>query len=750
MEVINGSLEDVIYTNAENGYLVGILETEDDVITIVGNIPNPQLGEHLELTGEWIDHPKFGKQFKLSTYRSTIPTSLQGIENYLSSGLIPGIGPKMAKRIVAYFGEMTLDILQKTPRRIIEVEGIGEKKADGIVAAFAEQMEIRNVMLFLQEYGISPHFAVKIYRTYEDETIAKIKENPYRLADDIKGIGFKKADEIAQKLGIGSDSEFRVYAGVKFVLLRKANEGYSYLPEEVLVRHTRELLGVNEEFAKTCIKNMAMAQQVKIEDLNGHTGVYLMGLYHAETGVASKLVELMIAEMEKLEIDVNDRLDGLENRHNIKYGSQQRKAIEEAVKQGVLVITGGPGTGKTTTINSIIDIFEGLSQKVLLAAPTGRAAKRMSEATGHEAKTIHRLLEYSFSEEEALMSFSKNEEEPLEADVIIIDEVSMVDITLMLYLLQAIKKGTRVLLVGDVDQLPSVGPGNVLRDIIGSKLVPVIVLDEIFRQAQESMIVVNAHKINKGDWPELNVKDKDFFFIKGKKPDDIAETILGLCAERLPKFNGYDPKKDIQVLAPMKKGECGVIALNKKLQERLNPLKDAVRELDLQKFSYRIGDKVMQIKNNYKMKWQQIENGVKTEEGEGVFNGDIGYIREINIEERTLVVEFEDHKFVNYEGLQASDELMLAYAVTIHKSQGSEFPVVVMPMTWGPPMLLTRNLLYTGITRARELVVLVGTENYMHQMIQNTQIEQRYSGLGDRLNKVRELYFERDDKGESN
>lgn len=750
MEVISGSLEDVIYTNEENGYLVGILETEDDVVTIVGNIPNPQLGEQLELTGEWIDHPKFGKQFKLTTYRSTIPTSLQGIENYLSSGLIPGIGPKMAKRIVAHFGEMTLDILQKTPRRIIEVEGIGEKKADGIVAAFAEQIEIRNVMLFLQEYGISPHFAVKIYRTYEDETIAKIKENPYRLADDIKGIGFKKADEIAQKLGIGSDSEFRVYAGIKFILLRKANEGYSYLPEEVLIRHTRELLGVSEEFSRNCIKNMAAGQQVMIENLNGHMGVYLMGLYHAETGVASKLVELMMGEKEILEINVVDRLNGLEKNHNIHYGNQQKKAIEEAVKQGVLVITGGPGTGKTTTINSIIDIFEGLSQKVLLAAPTGRAAKRMSEATGHEAKTIHRLLEYSFSEEEAIMSFSKNEEEPLEADVIIIDEVSMVDITLMLYLLQAIKKGTRVLLVGDVDQLPSVGPGNVLRDIIDSELVPVVVLDEIFRQAQESMIVVNAHKINKGNWPELNAKGKDFFFIKGKTPDDIAETILDLCADRLPKFNGYDPKRDIQVLAPMKKGECGVIALNKKLQERLNPISKAIRELDLQKFSYRIGDKVMQIKNNYKMKWQQIEDGVKTEDGEGVFNGDIGYIREINTEERTLVVEFEDKKFVNYEGLQASDELMLAYAVTIHKSQGSEFPVVVMPMTWGPPMLLTRNLLYTGITRARELVVLVGSEHHMNQMIQNTQIEQRYSGLGERLKKVRKLYFERDEDDESN
>lgn len=748
MIVLTGTLEEVIYSNEENGYLVGILETEDDVVTIVGTLPDPQIGENLEITGDWVEHNKFGKQFKMDTYRTTVPTSLQGIENYLSSGLIPGIGPKMAERIVERFGKDTLEVLQHTPGRIMEVDGIGEKKAEKIVEAFADQIEVRNIMIFLQEYGISPNFAVKIYRTYEQETIAKVRENPYRLADDIQGIGFKKADEIAQKLGIESSSEFRIYAGVKFILLRQATDGYSYLPLSTLIYKTKELLGAPEDIIDNCIRNMALTQKVQMETLEDEICVYMMGLYHAETGVAAKLVELMIAEQEELKVNIDDRLDGLEKKLFISYGNQQKIAIREAIKEGVLVITGGPGTGKTTTINSIIEIFESLSQKVILAAPTGRAAKRMSEATGRESKTIHRLLEYNYSENEATMAFNRNEDEPLEADVIIIDEVSMVDVALMFHLLNAVEKGTRLILVGDVDQLPSVGPGNVLRDIIDSKLIPVIELDEIFRQAQESMIIVNAHKINKGEFPELNVSKKDFYFLRQSEPNKIVSTILDLCSDRLPKYNNYDSKKDIQVLAPMKKGEAGVFELNKKLQDRLNPLLDKKHELKTQKNSYRLGDKVMQIKNNYKLKWEQIEDGVIGEDGEGVFNGDIGYITNVDQEERELVVEFEDHKFVTYDGLQATEELMLAYAVTIHKSQGSEFPVVVIPMTWGPPMLLTRNLIYTAITRAKSLVVLVGHEGYLQKMILNTQIEKRHSGLGARLRKVKEIYFKRDEENE--
>lgn len=737
--MIKGTLEDIIYRNEINGYMVGLVETDEEMATIVGSFTEVKIGEMLELEGEWIQHPKFGRQFSVTAYKSVVPTSIQGIESYLASGLIPGIGPKMAKKIVDTFGAETMNILQSNPERIKEVSGIGDKKANGIMEAFMSQIELRNIMVFLQQYGISTNFAVRIYRRYESETIEKLRENPYRLADEIQGIGFKKADEIAKKMGVEPASEFRIYSGLKHILLKMALEGFVCIPQGLLLARGLELLEVEEVYVQSGIMNMATTDKIQIETMGDEVFVYLMGLYNAETGIAAKLVELSMARLEPLKADVESFIESFQKKFDIEYAEKQKTAIRTAAEEGVLVITGGPGTGKTTTINSIIQMFEACEQKVVLAAPTGRAAKRMTEATDKEAKTIHRLLEYAYAEDELAMVFNKNEEEPLETDVIIIDEMSMVDTTLMYHLLQAIKTGTRVVLVGDVDQLPSVGPGNVLRDIIESDFLPVVILDEIFRQAEESMIVVNAHRINKGTAPLLNVKDKDFYFVPQTEDKEIAETIVDLCHRRLPKFNGFDSMRDIQVLAPMKKGEAGVLALNKKLQDMLNA-KGIKEEVQFQKHVYRLGDKVMQVKNNYKLKWEMVENGRRTGEGEGVFNGDIGYITRIDTDANEVIVCFDDCRFVTYDHVTMADEVTLAYAITIHKSQGSEFPVVVIPITWGPPMLLTRNLIYTAITRAKHLVVLVGQEKFLQHMVANSRIEKRYSGLKYRLERVKEIY----------
>lgn len=738
MVTLQGTVEEIIFKNETNGYMVALLETEDDVVTIVGYIPIVNIGETLEVQGQWTYHPSYGQQLKVETYSTVVPATLNGIEKYLASGLIPGIGPKTARKIVERFSLDSLEILQYNPEKLKEIDGIGKKKAQKIAEAFQEQREIRDVMIFLQNYEISPSYGIRIYKKYGKETISKIKENPYRLSEEIHGIGFKTADKIAQSMGIDNRSNYRINAGIKFTLMEFAAEGHTYAPKEELIAKTTSLLGIEKELIEEGVTRLALKQELQLENVNGKIRIYYMPYFYAESNVSKKLIEIAQAELKELDIDINKEIEDLEKRNSIKFAQKQKEAIRQALQNGLLVITGGPGTGKTTTINSIIDILEGQNYEVVLAAPTGRAAKRMSEATGRDAKTIHRLLEYGFIDDENGMAFAKDEGTPIEADVVIIDEVSMVDILLMNNLLKAVIPGTRLILVGDVDQLPSVGAGNVLRDIIDSRIIKVVKLDEIFRQAQESMIIVNAHRINKGEKPFLNVKDKDFFFITKTTTSDIVDTIVQLAKERLPKFNGYNSISDIQVLTPMKKGDTGVNVLNNKLQEYLNPKSKIKEEKKIGDTLFRVGDKVMQIKNNYRTQWKIVEDGKIVQEGEGVFNGDFGFVTDIDNEEGEMTVLFDDHKEVIYNFNQL-DELKLAYACTIHKSQGSEFPVVIMPVSWGPPMLLTRNLLYTAVTRAKELVVLVGMEKYLHMMINNNRIIKRYSGLNDRLARIFEM-----------
>lgn len=730
MITVEGIVEDIIFRNESNGFTVAKLHAEEDSITIVGNIPFLNIGQSVEVAGEMIYHPNYGEQIKIENVSTITPNTLDGIEKYLSSGLIPHVGKKTAKKIVERFGKDSLEIIEYYPEQLKEIEGIGDKKVKKISEAFEEQRELRDIMVFLQQYGITANYGVKIYKKYGKDTINIISENPYRLSEDIFGIGFKKADEIAKNMGIATNSPYRVEAGIKFQLMKSSGNGHTYVPQGILIEESRKILEVEEELIEQSIRDLAIRKEIQLENVDGEIWVYYMPFYIAETNVSKKIVELSRVELEKLNIDVEEEINNIEDKEGIKFARRQKEAIKESVENGMLIITGGPGTGKTTTINAIIKLFEEKELEVVLAAPTGRAAKRMSQATGREAKTIHRLLEYSFMEDE--MGFGRDEGSPLEADVVIIDETSMVDIILMNNLLKAIMAGTRVIFVGDTDQLPSVGPGNVLKDIINSGVVKVVKLDEIFRQAEESMIIVNAHKINKGEYPRLNAKGKDFYFIPKYNSKEIVDTVLGLCNRRLPKFNGYDSLKDIQVLTPMKKGDAGTNSLNKYLQEVLNPKGYGKSEKKIGDEIFRIGDKVMQIKNNYTTEWEIIENGVVKEKGEGVYNGDFGFIIDIDKEDEILKVLFDDEKEVEYDFSQL-DELKLAYATTVHKSQGSEFPVVIMPICWGPPMLLTRNLLYTAITRAKELVVLVGEEQFLLKMIQNNRITKRYSGLDYRM-----------------
>lgn len=737
MITIEGTIEEVIFRNESNGYTVAILETLDDVVTIVGTIPFINIGETIKVNGEWTNHPTYGEQIKIENVSTVVPATLNGIEKYLSSGLIPYIGPKTAKKIVERFGMDSLDIIEYNPEKLKEIDGIGDKKVEKILEAFKEQRELRDIMVFLQQYDISPSYGVRIYKKYGNETIKIISENPYKLSEDVFGIGFKTADKIAQNMGIEVDSPYRLNAGIKFVLLEYARKGHSYVPKEKLLERSKEILNVDEEILEESLRNLAIGGEVQLEVVDEKVLVYYMPFYMAENNVCKKIIELSRVELDSLQLDVEKGIETIESEEEISFAKKQREAIREAVENGVVVITGGPGTGKTTTINAIIKLFEGENLTVALAAPTGRAAKRMSQASNREARTIHRLLEYSFMETD--MAFGRDEDSPLEADVVIIDETSMVDILLMNHLLKAIVPGTRMILVGDVDQLPSIGPGNVLKDIIDSKIVKVVELDEIFRQAQESMIVVNAHRINKGEYPFLNVKGKDFYFIQKNSQREIVDTIVDLCNRRLPNFNGYDSLIDIQVLSPMKKGEAGINALNKELQYILNPKLHDKAEKKMGNEIFRVGDKVMQIKNNYTTEWKIYENGKIKEKGEGVYNGDFGFITYIDEEDRIVNVLFDGEKEVEYDFKQL-DELKLAYATTVHKSQGSEFSVVIMPIFWGPPMLLTRNLLYTAITRAKELVVLVGEEKYLYMMLKNNRIAKRYSGLDYRLRQMLSIF----------
>lgn len=735
-----GEIIEIIYRNEETGYTVAVLETENTYHTIVGTFPFLREEMPIRVSGEMVKHPKFGEQLRVDHYEEVPPTDTDGILRYLGSGLIPGIGTKTAKRIVDAFGEETLDILQYNPERLKSVDGIGEKKAETIATSFQEQRGIREIMLFLQNYGIGVANCLKIYKAYGNDAVKKVKNNPYMLAKDVQGIGFLKADRIAQSLGIDTNSSFRIHAGILYSLSQMTNQGHTYAPKSLLVHHARRLLGAEILPIENMVLEMAANRELKVVAGNEEDQVYLPAYFAAEAFSAQTLINLAAKSIEVNEEMLSARLQSIQDQKKIDLALSQQEAIHTALTSAVTVITGGPGTGKTTTINTLLDLAEDNDLDVLLAAPTGRAAKRMAEATGREAKTIHRLLEYGRSEGTDGFLFGRDEENPLEGDLIIIDEASMIDILLFYYLLRAVPPEAQVILVGDVDQLPSVGAGNVLRDVIESGVVPVVRLTEVFRQAQESMIVVNAHKINQGLEPEMNLKDKDFFFIR-EKQDRVMETVVDLVAKRLPNWKGFDPHKEIQVLAPTRKRGVGVVPLNESLQAVLNPQEANKSELELSSMVLRLGDRVMQTRNNYQIEWKRLVDGVYSGQGEGVFNGDFGRITWINEKEKQVTVLFDEEKEVLYEYSQL-EEITLAYAITIHKSQGSEFPVVVIPLSSLPPMLETRNLIYTAITRAKKLVVLVGQDNVLHRMIRNNQTEKRYSGLKAKLQKAAEFLME--------
>lgn len=734
MPEIQGTIEDIVFHNEENGYIIAHLNDNKEHITVVGVVPYIIEGQNLKLTGEWVNHPQFGKQFKIAHYEEVIPSSIAGIEKYLASGVIQGIGPITAKKIVQRFGENTMNVLDNEIERLKEIDGVGQKKIELICESYSKQREVKNIMIFLQTYGVTPNQCVKIYKRYGGESINVVKDNPYVLTETISGIGFKVADKIARSLGIDKESPFRIQSGINYVVNEFCALGNTYMPLEKLYMEAKSILGVsNEEIEKNVFDNVLQGK-LKVEDIEGEKCVFTIPFYYCELGITKKVITLSVAKYDELDLDIEEEIKKFEKEKNIQFASSQKAAICGAIENSIEVITGGPGTGKTTIINCITEVFEEAGMKVYMAAPTGRAAKRMTEATGREAKTIHRLLELGVGEEEG-SQFFRGEESPLDCDVLIIDEASMIDIMLMNSLLKAISIGTRLIIVGDVDQLPSVGPGNVLRDIIDSNCVRVVKLKEIFRQAQESMIIVNAHKINNGEMPILNKKDKDFYFIENNDPEKTLDSIITLINSRLPKFNKeWDKMKHIQILSPMRKGILGIENLNEKLQQILNPKAKHKKEKQYRNTIFRVGDKVMQIKNNYSIKWSKL-SGKPEEGGVGVFNGDVGYVEDIDEDNENVIVIFDDDKRVEYEGVYL-DELTLAYAITIHKSQGSEFQVVIMPMFMGPPLLMNRNLLYTGITRAKNMVVLVGAIKAVNFMKDNNRSFERYSALSFRIRQI--------------
>lgn len=729
-ELFTGSVEEIIFQNEENGYTVFELESAngEELVTAVGCIPYLKEGELLKISGKFVNHPSYGSQLKVDYFERIMPTTQSAILNYLSSGIIKGVRKRMAAKIVDMFGEETLDVLQHSPERLALISGISREKAIEIGESFAIRQAVQGIVMFLQGYNISPNLAMKAFKVLGENAVAKIKKNPYVLSEQIAGISFKTADTIASAMGVDPNDANRITAGVKYVLYLYANSGgHTYLPRELLTELSVRQLGVDELAVENGIVTLLMEQELKNDYVDGQECIFLNVFYQAEASIG-RLVRALAAESfdeppEQLVQDIRE----VEAETGITLAPEQKQAAEYALQCGLMVMTGGPGTGKTTTINAIIRLMQRRRLEIALAAPTGRAAKRMSTLTGMEAKTLHRLLEIGFSDDSGVQEFKRNDAFPLEYDCIIVDEVSMVDVLLMDALLKAVRQGTRVVLVGDVDQLPSVGAGNVLKDIIHSGEVPVVRLSTIFRQAEESMIVVNAHRINRGELPEYNVKNKDFFFVNGANTEHIARKVLELVEERLPKAYGYDPMRDIQVITPMKKSPAGVLELNIGLQERLNPPSVAKKERAYLRTVFREGDKVMQIRNNYDIPWDKTDG---SEQGTGIFNGDMGYID--SIEGKNIIVVFDDDKRVVYDA-NAMEELTLAYAVTVHKSQGSEFGAVVMPVFHGAPMLMNRNLLYTAVTRARELVVLVGQPSAVERMVANNTETKRYSSLCRRL-----------------
>ena len=736
-ESLKGYVTNIKYRNEKNGYTILELETDEDDVVCVGCFSAVSEGDCLSVTGSYTVHNVYGEQFLVDKYEIHEPENAVAMERYLASGAIKGVGAKLAARIVRRFKEDTFRIMEEEPERLSEVSGISEKSAHSIYEQFVEKREMRHAMLFLQQYGISNVLAVKIYERYKGQMELVLAENPYRLAEDIDGIGFKIADEIATKVGLRSDSEYRVRAAVFYVLTQAGNNGHVYLPEEELLEGTCELLELGREPVKRQIEFLQIEKKIIVKEAEGDRLIYGSMAYYTELNTARMLLDLNVS-YDLPDSVLETKLISLEREEEIQLDELQRKAVMETAKHGVFVLTGGPGTGKTTTIRTMLQYFENEGLDILLAAPTGRAAKRMTETTGREARTIHRMLELKVSEGAGnRMQFERNEENPLECDLIIIDEMSMVDIYLMHALLKAVSIGTRLVLVGDVNQLPSVGPGNVLRDIITSGCFSVVTLDKIFRQAQESDIVTNAHKIHAGEEIRLDNKSKDFFFLQREDITVIQQSILYLVKEKLSKHLKVKPQ-EIQVLTPMRKGELGVERLNELLQEHVNPADASKKEKEHSKGVFREGDKVMQIKNNYQMEWEiRSRYGIPTESGSGVFNGDCGTIKEINFFSERVSVMFDEGKIAEYPFAQL-DELELAYAATIHKSQGSEYPAVVLPLLTGPRLLMNRNLLYTAVTRAKQCVTIVGSGATVNAMIDNTDEMKRYSGLWSRLMEMAE------------
>ena len=741
-ETVTGYIDHVIFRNEENGYTVMVLKgmEEERELTCVGTFPAITQGAAIEASGNYTTHPVYGKQFQIASYVEKMPEDALAMERYLGSGAIKGIGAALAARIVRRFGDDTMRIVEEEPERLAEIKGISEKKAMEIAEQMTEKADMRRAMIFLQKYGISLNLGAKIYQKYGQTVYGVLQENPYRLAEDISGVGFRIADEIASRIGIHTDSDYRIRSGMLYTLLQASGEGHIYLPKEELFSRASGLLGVDPSYMEKHLMDMVVDRKLILKETEDGAVVYPTRYYYLELNSARMLCELNILCPEDEEM-MEKRINRIEKETGTRLDEMQKQAVAAAASHGLFILTGGPGTGKTTTINAIIRYFEEEGAELRLAAPTGRAAKRMTEATGYEAQTIHRLLELNGMPEEEqegrAVHFDRNSENPLEADVIIIDEMSMVDIALMHSLLLAVTAGTRLILVGDENQLPSVGPGNVLRDIIRSGCFPVVELKKIFRQASESDIVVNAHKINRGEQVTINNKSRDFFFLKRYDADIIIRVVIALIQEKLPRYVDAKPY-EIQVLTPMRKGLLGVERLNQILQRYLNPPDEKKKEKEIGQRLFREGDKVMQVKNNYQLEWEILGRyKIPVDKGVGVFNGDTGIMTEINEFAETATVEFEDGRQAEYSFKQL-EELELAYAVTIHKSQGSEYPAVILPILSGPRMLMNRNLLYTAVTRARKCVTVVGSEITFAEMIRNEKQQQRYSSLDRRIRELDE------------
>lgn len=739
METISGIIDHFLYRRVENGYTVMEVSCEDDDYICVGTVAGIEEGELVEITGDWVTHPMYGPQIKINSIRIVEPTGLRGIERYLGSGIIKGVGPKIATRIIKAFGEDTLRIIEEEPERLAEIKGVSERLAQNIAVQMLEKKEQQDAFIYMAKYGITQALAVKIYNTFGNLVFSVIEENPYRIIDEVDGVGFKKADEIANKVGIKVDSQFRIQSGIVYVLSNALGEGHTYLPIEELKTRSAALLGVSEKAIEEELPNLIMDCKIVVKNEVSDVNVYTNHLYHQELSCAAMLKELNDVKVKCNEADLDRRIENAQNELNITLDDMQRFAVKESLKSGVLIITGGPGTGKTTTINAIIHLAISQGLEVMLAAPTGRAAKRMTEATGYEARTIHRMLEINGAISEGGRSayFDRNKENPLEADVVIIDEMSMVDVQLFYALLNAIPIGARLIMVGDVNQLPSVGPGQVLKDLIESESFPTVILNHIFRQASESDIVNNAHRINNGQPIALNTKSKDFLFLERNDPQVIYKHMIELITGKLPQYVGASPMQ-VQVLTPTHIGSLGVEALNKVLQKYLNPPSDTKKEKEYGDTIFRVGDKVMQTKNNYTLEWEVVSKyGIAIDRGAGVFNGDVGTVVDISQSVGYVMVEYDDKRKVKYP-LDGLDELELAYAITIHKSQGSEYPAVILPLLGGPRPLLNRNLLYTAVTRARKCVMILGSTDTVNTMISNKSESQRFTGLYMRIKEIME------------